>query len=207
MTWAIIKCMKSYTHKITRFIREHKGVILSFIGILVIVACIEYLLGRSPLGPDGHFGWWDGDIWSNENSQRIADPYTFSHIAHGLIFYWFLGLVAKKLPKKYRLVIAILIEAGWEILENSPLIINRYRDATIATGYIGDSILNSVSDIVWMAIGFWFASFSKVWISIVLIITMELGCAYYVRDNLTLNVIMLVDPIPAIQQWQIDGKK
>ena len=199
--------MKNYIQNITSFIRKNKGTIITFGVILLVVAIVEYMLGRSPLGPDGHFGWWDGDIWSSENSQRVADPYTFSHIAHGLIFYWFLGLVAKKLPKKYRLIIAILIEAGWEILENSPIIINRYRDVTIASGYVGDSILNSVSDIVWMAIGFWFASCSKVWISIVLLVTMELGCAYYVRDNLTLNVIMLVDPIPAIQQWQIDGKK
>jgi Protein of unknown function (DUF2585) len=172
-----------------------------------MLACVEYGIGRSPLGPDGHFGWWDGNIWSNENSQRVADPYTFSHIAHGLIFYWFLYLVARKLPKKYRLIISLLIEVAWEILENSPIIINRYREATIAVGYVGDSILNSVADVVWVAIGFWIASTIRTWKSVALLILMEIGCAYYVRDNLTLNVIMLIKPVPAIQMWQEEGRK
>lgn len=199
--------MKNAFEKIKSFFRENKIQIIFFILILVVVAIVEYYLGRSPLGPDGNFGLWDSNIWSSENSQRVADPYTFSHIAHGLIFYWFLSLVAKGLPKKHRLIIAVLIEAGWEILENSPIIINRYRDVTIASGYVGDSILNSTCDVIWMAIGFWFASFARVWASILLIIVMEVGCLFWVRDNLTLNVIMLVHPSTSIQEWQIKGKK
>jgi len=199
--------VKNIFLKIKKFIKENKFQIASFIAILVIVAIVEYYLGRSPLGPDGRFGLWDANIWSSENSQRVADPYTFSHIAHGLIFYWFLHIVARKLPKKQRLIIAVLLEAGWEILENSPIIINRYRDVTIASGYIGDSILNSTCDVIWAALGFWFASFARVWASILLIIVMEVGCLFWVRDNLTLNVLMLVHPSAKIQEWQIQGKK
>jgi hypothetical protein len=195
------------------FIKKHRFIILSCIGVLALVAIVELLSGRSPLGPDGHFGWWDNNVWSSENSQRVADAYSFSHIIHGMLFYGFLWLVVRRLPKrwqekfprKYWFLIALLIEAGWELLENSPLIINRYREATIALGYVGDSVLNSVCDVGMMAIGFLIARFTKVWIIIALIITMELGCLWWVRDNLTLNVLMLVHPVQSIKDWQSEG--
>lgn len=135
---------------------------------------------RLLLGPDGHFGWWDGDIWSSENSQRVADAYSFSHIIHGMLFYGFLWLVARRLPVKYRFLIALLIEGGWELLENSPFIINRYREATIALGYVGDSVLNSVCDIGMMALGFLAARFTRVWAIVATIIVLELGCLWWV---------------------------
>ena len=163
-------------------------------------------MGRSPLGPDGKFGLWDGDIWSGENSQRFADPYSFSHLVHGILFYGFLWLVARKLPVRYRLLIALAVEAGWELLENSPLIINRYREATIALGYTGDSVFNSLSDVLMMAIGFLFAARARTWISLAVIIAMEVGCALWVRDNLTLNIIMLIHPFDAIKAWQMGGQ-
>lgn len=190
---------------IIEFLKKHRFVILSTIIILSLVATIELYSGRSPLGPDGKFGWWDNDVWSSENSQRVADAYSFSHIIHGIIFYAFLWLVARKLPLKYRFVIALIIEAGWELLENSPLIINRYRAVTIALGYVGDSVLNSVADVGMVIIGFLIARFSKIWVSIALIIIMELGCLFWVRDNLTLNVLMLVHPVDSIKVWQSEG--
>ena len=162
-------------------------------------------MGRPPLGPDGKFGWWEGNIWSSENSQRLADAYSFSHIIHGLLFYGFLWLVARRLPVKYRFLIALLIEGGWELLENSPLIINRYREATIALGYVGDSVLNSVCDIAMMSIGFLIARLTRLWIIVALIIAMELGCLWWVRDNLTLNVLMLTHPVQSIKVWQSEG--
>jgi hypothetical protein len=100
---------------------------------------------------------------------------------------------------------AVLLEAGWEVLENSPLIINRYREATIALGYNGDSVLNSLSDIVMMSLGFLFAFRMRPWASVTALIAMEVGCALWVRDNLTLNVIMLVHPFEAIKAWQMAG--
>jgi hypothetical protein len=188
------------------YLKQYRWIISIFIAVFVLTAGIELWMGRSPLGPDGKFGLWDGDIWSSENSQRFADPYSFSHFVHGVLFYGFLWLVALKLPVRYRLLIALAVEAGWELLENSPLIINRYREATIALGYTGDSVFNSLSDVLMMAIGFLFAARARTWISVAVIIAMEVGCALWVRDNLTLNIIMLIHPFDAIKAWQMGGQ-
>lgn len=181
-------------------------IIVTFIAALFLTGGIELWMGRSLLGPDGKFGLWEGDIWSSENSQRVADPYSFSHLVHGMLFYGFLWLVARKLPVRYRLLIALAVEAGWELLENSPLIINRYREATIALGYVGDSVLNSLSDILMMTLGFLFASRMRPKVTVAAIILMEAGCAWWVRDNLTLNIIMLIHPVEAIKAWQMAGQ-
>jgi len=173
--------------------------------VLGLTAGIELWMGRSPLGPDGRFGWWEGNIWSSENSQRFADPYSFSHLVHGMLFYAALWLVAPKLPVRQRLLIALAVEAGWEILENSPLIINRYREATISLGYVGDSVLNSLSDVLMMTLGFLFAFRARPWVTVTAVIVMEAGCALWIRDNLTLNIIMLIHPVDAIKHWQMAG--
>ena len=112
------------------FLKKHQFVIISLIIALALVASAEIYSGRSLLGPDGQFGWWSNDIYSITNSQRVADVYSLSHIIHGILFFAFLWLIARRLPVKIRFLIAMLIEAGWEILENSPIIINRYREAT-----------------------------------------------------------------------------
>jgi hypothetical protein len=190
---------------ISRFLERFKWIIGIFVAILVLTAGVELWMGRSPLGPDGKFGLWDGNIWSSENSQRLADPYSFSHIVHGISFYAVLWLLARKLPVRQRLLIALALEAGWEMLENSPFIINRYRETTISLGYVGDSVLNSLSDILMMTIGFLFA-FRVPWrVSVAAVILMEVGCALWVRDNLTLNIIMLIHPVDAIKHWQMAG--
>lgn len=188
------------------YLKQYHWIIGTFIAVFVLTAGIELWMGRSPLGPDGKFGLWEGDIWNSENSQRFADPYSFSHLVHGILFYALLWLAARRLPVRYRLLIALVLEAGWEILENSPLIINRYREATIALGYTGDSVLNSLSDILMMTIGFLFAFRARPWVSVAAVIVMEVGCALWVRDNLTLNIIMLVHPIDAIKAWQMAGQ-
>jgi hypothetical protein len=188
-------------------------VIIFCIAVFAIVGGIEAGTGRSLLGPDGHFGWWDGNVWGSENSQRVADAYSFSHIIHGMLFYALMWLIARYLPERwrtkftmpYRLLGALLIEGGWELLENSPLIINRYREATIALGYVGDSVLNSLSDIFMVVIGFVIARWSKIWITIALIIVFEIGCLFWIRDNLTLNVLMLVYPVESVKIWQSEG--
>jgi predicted DCC family thiol-disulfide oxidoreductase YuxK len=175
------------------------------LSVFVITAGIELWMGRSPLGPDGKFGFWESNIWSSENSQRFADPYSFSHLIHGMLFYAGLWFIARKLPLRFRLLIALALEAGWELLENSPFIINRYRETTISLGYVGDSVLNSMSDILMMLLGFLFAWRAKTWITVVVIIVLEVGCALCIRDNLTLNIIMLLHPIDAIKHWQMAG--
>ena len=173
--------------------------------IAAAAAGIEFAMGRLPLGPDGRFGWWEGNIWSSEQSQRFADPYSFSHVLHGMLFYAILRLVAPRLPQATRLVLAVLIEAVWEIAENSPLIIDRYRAVTIALGYEGDSILNSMSDIVMVVGGFWLAASVRVRTSILIALAFEIGMLILVRDNLTLNIVMLVHPLDAIKAWQLAG--
>jgi hypothetical protein len=188
---------------ISRFLKRYKWIIGVFIAVLVLTAGVELWMGRSLLGPDGKFGLWDGNIWSSENSQRLADAYSFSHIARGILFYAVLWLVARKLPVRHRLLIALALEAGLEMLESSPLIINRYREATISLGYVGDSVLNSLSDVLMMTLGFLFAFRVPARVSVAAVIIMEVGCALWVRDNLTLNIIMLIHPFDAIKHWQM----
>ena len=170
--------------------------------VLAVLAFIELHNGSLPWGPDGKFGWWDGDIYGSENSQRVADVYSFTHVIHGILIYLGLWIVARRVPAKYRFVAAVVLEAGWEILENSPIIINRYRAETISLGYVGDSVLNSVVDIVMMAIGFIIAKTARIWVSVLLVVGIEVGLLFWVRDNLTINIIMLVHPIEAIKTWQ-----
>jgi len=187
-------------------LNRQKWVVFSFIAVILLTGGVERSMGRSLLGPDGKFGWWEGGIWSNECSQRFADPYSLSHVAHGMVFYGGLWLVARRLPVRRRFLLAVLLEAGWEVLENSPLIIERYRQVTIALGYDGDSVLNSLSDVFMMSLGFLLALRFRPWITVAGLAAMELGCALWIHDNLTLNIIMLVHPVEAIKAWQMTGR-
>ena len=139
---------------------------------------------------------------SSENSQHIADWYTPSHLLHGLLFYGGLWLVARRIGFGWRLLIATIIEAGWELLENSDVIIERYRAVTISLDYFGDSVINSVSYILTMVIGFYLARAIPVWASIALIIGFELLTTWLIRDGLTLNILMLVYPLESVKAWQ-----
>lgn len=184
------------------FLKRYRWIIVAVVAVFIITAVAEKSLGRLVWGPDGHFGLYSSDVWSSEQSQRVIDPYSPSHFIHGIVFYAFLWLVARRVPMKYRFVIALAMEAAWEILENSPLIINRYRAVTISLGYEGDSILNSLSDVMFAGLGFWFALKTRIRYSLITIVVLELATLWWVRDNLTLNVIMLLHPIDAIRNWQ-----
>lgn len=188
------------------FLRRSRRALAAAVGVCVVVAAVELWMGRLPLGPDGRIGLWEGNIWSAEQSQRFADPYTFSHTIHGMLFYAILWLVARTAPVEKRFVGAVILEGAWEILENSPIIIDRYREATIALGYVGDSVFNSVSDIVFASLGFLFAWRVRPWVTVAAIVAMEVGTAFWVRDNLTLNIVMLLHPIDAIKAWQMAGR-
>ena len=170
--------------------------------LFLLQITILYVMGRVPICECGYIKLFEPGVNSPGNSQHLADWYTPSHIIHGFLFYGFGWLVLRRASKSERLALAVFIEAAWEIAENSPLIIDRYRNATMALGYSGDSILNSAMDTVFMALGFLFAARVPVWLTVSIAIVFELFTGWLIRDNLTLNVLMLVWPVEAIKVWQ-----
>ena len=172
------------------------------VALVGAAAAILLWMGRPAICTCGEVKLWVGTVNGPDNSQHLADWYTPSHIIHGLLFYFLGWLFLRRNPPGDRLLAAVLIEAGWEILENSRWIIDRYREATMALGYSGDSVINSVADIGWMAVGFALARRLPVWAAILLAAAFELLTLAIIRDNLTLNVIMLVTPSDSIRAWQ-----
>lgn len=181
---------------------EIRKAVFASAAILILTALILYTMGRTPLCACGYVKLWHGVVVSSENSQHLTDWYTFSHILHGFVFYALFSWVTPQWTLTQRFIAAMTLEAGWEILENSPIIIDRYRTATIALDYYGDSIVNSMADILAMAAGFVAASRLPVAASVALFFGLEFGMAWAIRDNLTLNVIMLIWPLDFIKTWQ-----
>ena len=196
--------MKSATSSLL----PHRRALIASLLIALYGLAILFAMHRPPICACGTVKLWWGVVQSAENSQHLADWYTFSHIIHGLIFYalahlfWRRWRLFNGAPTRWALPIAVAIEASWELLENSPLIIDRYRAVTVSFGYAGDSIVNSMADIGWMTVGFWLAAKLPVRASIAMALVFELFTLFMIRDNLTLNVLMLVWPLDVIRDWQ-----
>src|SRR5690348_4644057 len=170
--------------------------------IVAAAAAIELAMGRHPICTCGSIDLWVGSRDSPRTSQMLADWYSLSHIVHGLLFYAALWLLARRWPVERRFLAALVIEASWEVIENTPLVIDRYRETTAALGYSGDSVINSVSDMLMMTLGFIAARKLPVWVSLLLVVVLELVPLFVIRDNLTLNVWNLLAPNAAVAAWQ-----
>jgi uncharacterized protein DUF2585 len=175
-------------------------------GIIAAAESVVYAMGHPLFCKCGTIKLWYGGRGDSQMSQHLTDWYSYSHILHGIIFYWLLSTIFKgRLSVAARLVIAASIEGAWEVFENSPFIINRYRAQTVSRDYFGDSILNSTGDILCMLVGFLIASRLPAWVTVFLLIATEVILLVLIRDNLALNIIMLIHPVDWIKQWQMAG--
>ena len=192
-------------------------------GALLVAAIVAagalalWAMGQPLICRCGSVALWSGDIWSSQNSQQAADPYSFTHVTHGILLFWGLYALRDRLPLRAlaglpglsslsgRLVVATAIEVGWEVVENTPFIINRYREATISLDYLGDSVLNSTGDVLCCLVGFALAARLPGRAAVALVVAIEVALALTIRDSLLLNIIMLVIPLAAIREWQVAG--
>ena len=171
--------------------------------LVIAVAGLELAMGRAPAYARGPIRIWSGDINSAENSQQLFDPYSFTHVSHGVAFYALTRVSLGPQRVLLRALVTTAVEAAWEVYENTDTVINRYRTATMALGYYGDSVINSVFDIVACGLGFVLAWKLPSRVTLAGVIVLEIALAFTIRDNLTLNIVMLLHPVQAIRRWQL----
>ncbi len=193
---------QSYFRVFRVFRGQHSGATVTSVAILLTAVSSLLLLDRVWWCQAGDYSPWSWTVLSRHNSQHILDPYSFTHILHGILEFWLIGLVFTKMPIAWRFVLAIFIESSWEVIENTNYVINRYREATISLDYYGDSIVNSIADIACCATGFAIAYKIRLWWSLAVFVAMEIVLLFWIRDSLLVNILMLVWPVDAVRQWQ-----
>ncbi|UPA26479.1 DUF2585 domain-containing protein (plasmid) [Shinella oryzae] len=195
----------SPAHRFSRTFRLNptvRNALLIVAAFVAATATILYTMGQPLICKCGYVKLWHGVVVSSENSQHLTDWYTPSHIIHGILFFGLFTLILRKASINVRLTLALILECAWEIVENTDMVINRYREATIALDYFGDSVINSSADILAMVVGFFLAARLPVWASVAIIIVFEATTTWLIRDGLALNILMLVWPIDAVKAWQ-----
>ena len=184
---------------------RREGVRVAAIGFLVALA-MAFLLrveGRLLICSCNRFLVWVGDICSSNNSQQLFDPYSFTHVLHGFLLFWIISLVFSRMAPKWQISLALVCEAAWEVFENTPFVINRYRTETAALGYEGDTVVNSLGDFLCAFVGILVARQLGYRRSLILFVVVEVILLFTIRDSLLLEILMLIKPIPAIKQWQL----
>lgn len=180
---------------------KNAGIVIAV--LFATATTILWAQGRVSWCQEGDWMPWSWDIWTPHNSQHVLDPYAFTHVLHGILEFWLIGLVFRKMPMAWRLVLAVAIEGTWEVVENSTFIIERYRTVTLSLDYFGDSIINSIADMFCCTTGFVIAYKLRFWRSLALFIATELILIFWIRDSLVINIIMLIYPIEALKIWQM----
>ncbi len=175
---------------------------LAVLPVLVLTALQLFNQNRIWWCKLGDYALWSSDAWGKHNSQHLFDPYSFTHILHGVLFFWLISLIFSKISLAWRFFVVIFIECAWEILENTNAIIEHYRTATLALDYYGDSIINSMGDVFCCGVGFWLAYKLKFRRSFALFLLIEIILLVWIRDSLLLNIIMLIHPIEVLKAWQ-----
>ncbi len=184
-------------------VRNNRTAVIVYCLIVSAAITMLYFQGRVWWCQAGDTVPWSWNIWSTHNSQHVVDPYSFTHVLHGVLEFWLIGLVFRRMPLAWRLALAIFIESFWEVAENSAAVIERYRSATISLDYFGDSIINSIADILCCSTGFVIAYNLRFWKSLIMFLTTEAILIFWIRDSLLINILMLLYPIEAIKHWQI----
>lgn len=189
----------------TKLFNNTTGLVIA--GIVAVAVVLLNIQGRVWWCQAGDYTPWAFNIWTSHNSQHVIDPYTFTHILHGILEFWLIALVFWKLPLAWRFVLAVLIESAWEVGENTSFVINKYREETISLDYFGDSIVNSLADIVSCGLGFGFAYLARFWRSLIFFVLTEAVLIFTIRDSLIINLVMLISPVEAvkvaIKTWQM----
>lgn len=176
---------------------------VAILPMLAVTALVLLAMGRMPWYQHGPIAVWSGDASGPDTSQQFTDPYTFTHVTHGVLLYLALHVLAGRLPRSRRISLAVAAECGWEILENTAMVIRRYREMTMALGYYGDSVINSMGDILACTAGFLLAARLPVRVTVMMIVLLELALTLWIRDSLLLNIVMLAYPIESVRNWQL----